>query len=394
MFAFLSELTIPWQVALYPLLPAAAIMACLRYAALRKAGVVLLCYGAGILLGNIGFFPDDAGKVQEGLASATVAFALPLLLFSMDVRRWFSLAGKAVLSMAAACFAAVAVSMLASFVTWAFMDDGWKVAGMAVGVYTGGTPNVAAIRSALGVDTDTFVIFHTYDTVISVIYIIFCMTAARRVFRRLLPPFDPGGTAGDAGQDRETQTESLRDFAELVRPARWPSLAAMSLLSCVIVAVGVLAGRLAGGEAASAVSIVIITTLSIGASFVPAVRGAALTFPWGMYVVYVFCCVVGSMVDARILTHIHYPILFFVAMVIFGGMALHALLCRLFRVDVDTFIITSVSAICSPPFVPPVAEALQNRRILLSGITTGIIGYAVGNYLGIATAYLVRRLLA
>jgi uncharacterized membrane protein len=376
MFAFLSELEIPWQVALYPLLPVAAIAACLRYAALRKAGVVLLCYGAGILLGNVGYFPDDAGKVQEGMANAAVAFALPLLLFSMDVRRWFSLAGKAVLSMAAACLAAVAVSMLGSFLTAACMADSWKVAGMAVGVYTGGTPNVAAIRSALGVDTGTFVIFHTYDTVVSVVYIIFCMTAARRVFRWLLPPFESAGTAAGAGQDRETQTESLRDFVELLRPARWPSLAAMSLLSC------------------AAVSIVVITTLSIGASFVPAVRRAALTFPWGMYVVYVFCCIVGSMVDARILTHVHYPVLFIVTTVIFGGMALHALLCRLLRVDVDTFIITSVSAICSPPFVPPVAEALNNRRILLSGITTGIIGYALGNYLGIATAYLMRRLLA
>jgi len=57
---------------------------------------------------------------------------------------------------------------------------------------------------------------------------------------------------------------------------------------------------------------------------------------------------------------------------------------------VDTFIITSVSAVCSPPFVPGVAAALKNKAIIISGLTTGIVGYAIGNYLGIFFAYLFR----
>ena len=36
------------------------------------------------------------------------------------------------------------------------------------------------------------------------------------------------------------------------------------------------------------------------------------------------------------------------------------------------------------------AEALDNKTILLSGLTTGLVGYAVANYLGIAVAYLLR----
>ena len=54
------------------------------------------------------------------------------------------------------------------------------------------------------------------------------------------------------------------------------------------------------------------------------------------------------------------------------------------------FIITSASAICSPPFVPVVAAALKNRAVIISGLTTGIIGYALGNYLGITMAYVVK----
>ncbi|HDP34498.1 MAG TPA: DUF819 family protein [Candidatus Hydrogenedentes bacterium] len=383
----------PWQLIIYPLLPAIAVAACHQVAALRKIGIVLICYFVGIFLGNAGFFPESAQARQETIANAAVAFALPLLLFTMDVRRWFAIAGKAVVSMAAACVATVVMATLATLLTRAMMANSWQVGGMAAGVYTGGTPNVAAIRSALDVDMETFVIFHTYDTVVSVAYIIFCMTAARRFFGMWLPPFTDIAPMDIAEEQQESETESINAFSGLLLLRSWPGLLLLSLLSGAIVAAGVLASGLFSENAASAAAIVTITTLGIAASFITPVRNTRYAFQWGMYVIYMFCCVVGSMVDVRILTHIHYPILFFVALTIFGGMGLHALLCRFLRIDADTFIITSVSAICSPPFVPPVAAALHNKHILLSGITTGIIGYAVGNYLGISAAYLMRTLM-
>lgn len=63
------------------------------------------------------------------------------------------------------------------------------------------------------------------------------------------------------------------------------------------------------------------------------------------------------------------------------------------RVDRDTANITSVAGIFGPPFVPPVAKALGNREIIVSGITTGILGLALGNYLGMGMAWLLRTLL-
>ncbi|MGB9687051.1 MAG: DUF819 family protein, partial [Rectinema subterraneum] len=69
-----------------------------------------------------------------------------------------------------------------------------------------------------------------------------------------------------------------------------------------------------------------------------------------------------------------------------------AALCALFNIDVDTMLIVSTSAICSPPFVGVVAVSLKARKLILPGITTGIIGYAVGNYLGIALAQLFKAI--
>ena len=67
-------------------------------------------------------------------------------------------------------------------------------------------------------------------------------------------------------------------------------------------------------------------------------------------------------------------------------MFFQALISIFFRIDTDTMLITSTALICSPPFVPVVAGALRNKEIIITGITVGIIGYAIGNYLGFFVA--------
>ena len=52
-------------------------------------------------------------------------------------------------------------------------------------------------------------------------------------------------------------------------------------------------------------------------------------------------------------------------------------------------IATSAAGIFGPAFAGPVASALKNPAMLITGLTTGLVGYAVGNYLGLALAYLL-----
>ena len=56
----------------------------------------------------------------------------------------------------------------------------------------------------------------------------------------------------------------------------------------------------------------------------------------------------------------------------------------------DDYIITSTALSNSPPFVPVVAAAIKNKDVVMSGMIIGVIGYAIGNYLGVAIAYLLK----
>ncbi|MDR1506794.1 MAG: DUF819 family protein [Treponema sp.] len=378
---------LPALLAFYFLFPALVLYLCYRFPFVNKIGAVIICYVAGGVLGNTGLAPEAAASTQGFLTDLTVAAALPLLLFNMDVKAWTKLAGKAALSFA---FAAVSVLVVAFFAVLAIrgaVPDAWKLGGMAVGVYTGGTPNMAAIKTALRVDDSLFIVMHTYDTVLSFIYIFFCASAARKVFGLFLRPAAAGRDGSAPGAER---SEDISAYGGIFRPRRLAGLAAALAVSLLIVGAGLGVSSLTGEAYKTAAAILTITTLGIISSFISPIRKIEKTFQLGMYIIYVFCTIVASMADMSALVNVNWALLGFVALCIFGSMFLHGLLCKIGGVDVDTFIITSVSAICSPPFVPVVASRLQNKTIMLSGITTGIIGYAVGNYLGISFAYLVR----
>jgi len=378
---------------LFATFPALLVYLCYRFAVFRKVGTVLLCYIAGMLIGNIGLLPAAFAPIQAAMADLSVALALPLLLFSLDVKKWFRVAGKGMLCMLLAVISIVAVTFALQLAFRSGSDKAWQLSGLAVGVYTGGTPNLAAIKSALGIDNGTYILFHTYDTVLSLFYIFLMSSVARPFFIRFarLRPFDASGMSAEE-KARDEEDESVGSFAGLWRPRVLRGLTLAALLSAAIVAGSALLGGLLPSTAGTAVTILSITTLGIAASFIRPVRRIEKTFQAGMYVIYVFCFVVASMTRLDSLVHVDFAILGYVAVSIVGSLFLHALLCRLAGIDADTFIITSVSAICSPPFVPVVAGALKNKAILISGLTTGIVGYAIGNYLGISVAYLFKNL--
>jgi len=145
-------------------------------------------------------------------------------------------------------------------------------------------------------------------------------------------------------------------------------------------------------EDASALVIVALTTFGILLSLLPAVRSMQLAYKAGMYLIYVFCFAVASMASLDDLRALDASVAVFLFGTVIGSLLLHALLCKLARIDSDTFMVTSVAAVCSPPFVPMLARALDNPSTILSGMTTGIIGYALGNYLGISLALLLKSL--
>lgn len=380
---------------IFILFPALVIYLCFKFPWIDKLGAVVICYIVGIVLGNTGILPEGFMKVQENMTDFSVIIALPILLFSLDVKKWSQHSGKAILSMLLATISIAFVASIGFLIVNDLIIDAWKLVGMAIGLYTGGTPNLAAIKTALDIDPTIYITFHTYDVLIGSVYIVFCITFAQRIFGKFLPAFDADkGTSGNGLSADEYEGEEINSYQGMLKGKIIAGLAISLGLALVIVGISFGVSQLFPKEFLTTIIILGVTTFGIALSFVPFVKKLEKTFQFGMYIILVFCLTVGSMADlVKLFESMNRVILFYVLFSVFGTMILHALLCKIFKIDTDTFIVTSASAICSPPFVPMVADALKNKQVVLSGLTAGIIGYAIGNYVGISVSYLVKSLI-
>jgi uncharacterized membrane protein len=269
-----------------------------------------------------------------------------------------------------------------------------NLAAMSVGVYSGGTPNLAAIKAGLDIPNAQYLAFHSLDAVVGSAYFLFMLTLGVPLFRALLPGRKLETTVpgeGDAGEQPDED-----DYRPLLKKGNLAQVGAALLLALVVVglslAISEVLAMVTGGEAGSAVLIVSLTTLGILFSLHPRVRALVLSYRLGMYLIYVFCLAVSSLVSLGELLRLDATVAVFLLVVVFAGLALHCLLCRLAGVDGDTFMVTSVAAVGSPPFVPLMARALNNPAAILPGMTTGVIGYALGSYLGISLGLYLNSL--
>ncbi|MBL8937668.1 MAG: DUF819 family protein [Archangium sp.] len=363
--------------------PALAMWAAERVKLFKILGPVVLCYAAGTIAANIPGVQVDQ-KVAMSLNEGSVALAIPLLLFSTELKKWLSLGWKLLLSFALACVSAV---VAAGGVAWLFRhqtDEWWKVAGMLVGVYVGGTANMSAVGLALETKTETFVLLSAADVVAGGAWLLVLLTVAQRALGKVLKPF----TLEAHHELVEHPSESLSVWTKKHIPSMVTGFALA--MAMVLVSVGLSLGI--KGKMDVMVVLLTLTALGILASLLPQVRALKGPYELGEYILLVFCVAVGSLADVRQVAGGSAVLFAFVVAVMMTAIVLHMFLCWVFRIDVDTALISSTATIYGPAFIGPVAASLKNRALVGPGLTMGLAGIALGTWLGIATAQVLHAL--
>jgi uncharacterized membrane protein len=234
---------------------------------------------------------------------------------------------------------------------------------------------------------------------------IFLMSIGIKLARRILPRRSKGAATDESIADEATNAVYM-EHDSYSGIFRWKNLRQIILsfgLSIVIMLIsfgitGMASGgfsqgldAIMSGEYFMVLIILSLTTLAIAASFIKPVRRLEKSYDGGMYLIYIFSVAVASMADISNLDFEGGIYMFlYVVFAIFFSLILQALLSRLFRVDGDTMVITSVAIINSAPFVPMMSAMMKNRDALIVGLSAGIIGYAVGSYFGVAIAGLLN----
>lgn len=415
----------------YFVTPVFILYACKKVSVLKKIGTIVIAYIIGIIAGNVGIFPkaseafravlanrpsipnsealdllqqgvirhsdilvNNISSTQNLIMTIVVPLCIPLLLFSLDLKNSLKNIKSGLFSMVLAMVSLIICAFIGFFLFKDSIPESWKVGGMLVGLYTGGTPNLVALATALKVQPNTFILTSTYDMVVCSFLLLFCITYAQKLFNKVLPHYTPNQKPSKEAVEKFHDTTASDNILENFSKKNILPLFGALGIAILIFGIGGGLSFLVPSEFQMLTVILSITTLGLAVSLLPVVNKINKTFELGMYFVLVFSLAVSSMADLRSIFQIDFLDLFvYVIIVVFGSMIVHVILSMIFKVDTDTTIITITVLSFSPPFVPLVAGALKNKEVILMGITLGVLGYAAGNYIGIFFAYLLKALI-
>ena len=380
--------------ACYIIFPILIIEAFKRWTIVQKIGTVVLAYAVGIIASLCGVFhfADPTigatfSKLQSTIMNVAVPLAIPLMLFNCDFKLWTKSLPKTTWALVTGLAAVLIASISGYFIFRNSVPEIAKVTGMMAGIYTGGTMNFNALGAALNVDRSVMAIVLAFQMVITTPYIFFLLGGGYKIFRKLLPYKDI--THKGRMDEDEVETNDVENYRGMFEKKNFIGMMKGLGLSVIFLAIGAGLALLITGTLNELVVILTITTLSIIASFFKPIRELPKTFELGMFFILIFSVIVASMFDINSVNGGSLYIGGFVLWIIGISVGLHLLLCRIAKVSGDLFCVCQVGLLCSPPFVPPIAGAMKNKKVLISGIVVGLVGYAIGTYLGALLAWIL-----
>jgi uncharacterized membrane protein len=317
-----------------------------------------------------------------------VSVGIALILFNVNIRSVLD-AGPRML----AAFGLGALGTAMGAVVGALLFSGlvgpetWKLAGQFTGTYTGGGVNFAALGQALDTSPTMFSAAVAADVMLTAIWMAACLAVPVLLGRKKAdveaerPP-----VPAENGSKEQTLEHALSSSG---RPIQISDAAAL-----VALAIGTVwgAGKLA--ELFSFLPEVLwLTTLVLVIAQIPAIKAIAGGALFGNYLILLFLAGNGAQsVVANILAvgpAVFYFALITVAVhgaVIFG-------LGMLLRIDLPSLAVASQANVGGAASAMAIAGARGYADRLLPGVAVGLLGYAIGNYLGFGIAGLVRGIL-
>lgn len=373
--------------------PLAVVKLTRRYPVVKKCGTVTLCFILGLIINLIPWSYDKA--LVSTLTSVLVAIAIPIMLFGINILEMRKTAGIVIKAFALQIFSAVAISTIGAVIANALgMDFAAELSGMTTGLYIGGTPNLLAVGDALTHgDMNIISALVVSDTILGSIYFITILTVGKRFYMLVL------------GQNKSNHDEySLIDDYDIYIKDKAiggnfskkdvKNLVIAVLLAVACFGIGVLLEIIINGNLDGSLFIImVVSILGIIGGMIRPLREVKGNYQVGQYLIVVFSMGLGASIDFSILGKQIKSIFLFCLLVQLGVGLAHLLLCKLFKIDADTAIITSIAGIFGPPFVVPVAEILDDRKLMAPGVICGIVGLAIGNIVGLGMGLALMTIL-
>jgi uncharacterized membrane protein len=363
-------------------------------------GTIGMAYFFGLVVAGIIFLLNELGvsfrlntDIGEIGSYAAIAIGIPLLLFGSNLKEAKKLSKSVLKSFLALIVSVVIVSTITFVVFGKNLANGDALSAAAIGLYTGGTPNLNAITNIFGLSTELIALANLSDIVIGAVFYVFLLLLAKPLISKFLTSSTNDCYLTESSNMKNTEDFNFKDFKTSYRLFKAFLLAfTMTVISAGVgIGIWVLNGSIQGRMLDYLVPSMLIgvTVFGILGSFNKKVRETEGTNILGHYLILVFSFALASSVDFSKLVGGNFgDLILLYGIITVGSFALHLVFAKILKIDSDCMIVTSTAGIYGPAFVPAITKQLKNDSLTVPGLICGSIGYALGTFLGVALGLL------
>jgi uncharacterized membrane protein len=362
-----------------------------RVKPLSKVGASLLAIALGAALSNTGIVPASS-TVYDVFGGPATSLAIAWLLLSVNLSDLKDAGGPMVAAFGVAAVGTALGAAAGAFLfAGTFGEDTWRLAGTLTGTYSGGSVNFVAVGRGLGLPDRLFAGATAADNLTTGLWLGASLTLPvllRRFYPTPIPGEIPDATGEASPEPRDSDPiDSHHPFFRRV------GVSTLDLAQLVAVGFAlVLAAEWLGGVIPLVPSVLWLTTLALVVGHIGPFVKPAGALQLGTLALHFFFVIIGIHSRVAEIAAVGVEV-FFYTLVVVGvhGVAVFGF-GRIARMDLGTLSVASQASVGGPSSALAVAVSKEWRPLILPGIIVGLLGYAVGNYLGFGVAYLVRGL--
>jgi len=335
-----------------------------------------------VFLSNFGVIPRQS-PVYDTFKSFAVPVFIVLMLLDINIREAMKVAWRGAIVLVIGSVGVV-VGAVVAYVLFrsGLPGNSWSGFGALAGSWIGGTGNLAAVAESLNTPSEQLGLVVIVDNFVYLAYFPLIL-----VCKRWAKPFNRWTGVSQAQLDhftkatqqveRKTHEVHFRDILTLLGWAFVVILVANWISGMVPPLPPVLTQK--------TWALLLVTTFGILLSGTK-LKDVPGTEPLAMAFVYIYMTMIGASADLRALSGGQYFLIAgFLAIVV--HLAFVAFGAKLLKLDVSMAAVSSVAAVGGAASAP-VAAGYHREELVPISIMLALIGYALGNYLGVATAYL------
>lgn len=355
-----------------------------RYKAIKSLGPALTIIIMGIILSNLKVVPVST-ELYGTISTYAIPISMTIMLMSVDLKEMTKLSREPLIAIFVAVLTVSIMAFLFGLVFAEKISEGWKVAGMFVGTYTGGSANLTAIGTGLNVSRQTLAAANAADYVIGVPTLIFMFALPAilknsKKFKKLWPYHVEESELEDCQNEEfmESKEWSIKDIA-------W-----MLAIGFVVTEVSTILAGYFNSSFSSAARILLVTTISIIIAQLKPVKKLKGNLDLGLFVALFFLCTIGFSVDIKEFLGSTFTITLYCFSIIFASFVFHLGITRLLKIKYQYVILSIVGAIADRPTSALVAASAKWNSLVSVAVVMGVIGGVLGNYAGISVAYAIK----